>query len=193
MLEWLLSIGADPNLKSPEHPFWRITGTHIVDTVARMHRLDTLDLLFAHGLRTGTGKPLHLLSQYKSGELWPHRDISSRFTTAQWFIDHGFDVNSVRDMHDQCMLQLGGELNGTALAVACAKSDWDMAEWLLDRGADPEVEDRCAYTWEPKLFGPFPDRPNRLAELVEQRNRRSSAERQAEEKKASSSVEQVKK
>lgn len=92
-----------------------------------------------------------------------------RRATAEWLLQHGARVNDVVSIwcRDTTWPSLEW-VEETALSLACRAEDYEFAEWLLEKGADPELLQGRALQ---KLWWNFPNYgdndPNVARELVE--------------------------
>ena len=141
------------------------------------HNIEILELLVSRGARLNEGAPLHSLSVIRGGKIFS-RDLSGRFKMAEWLVKHGVDINGVKGVRGFGMVSAGDDrVDCTPLARACALMDWEFVEHLLDLGADPDAENRMAYSFNPRLFWqPQQHEVNRLEEIVEKRKKKSDGE-----------------
>ncbi|RYP47642.1 hypothetical protein DL768_006340 [Monosporascus sp. mg162] len=178
VLKFLLAHGADPNLgkfdKGTNMPgvtfaVNRQSPAMLNYAVARSD-LSLVDLLLRHGARADC-EGLHLLHSIARPS--NHGDFPVlRRPLAEYLLNHNLaNVNEVKPTpwrHEGSKLHMGGYTETeTPLTLACAASDWEFVEWLLEHGADPDALDGKAYKeqwWSKPYFGP--NDPSRLTELV---------------------------
>ncbi|RYP72545.1 hypothetical protein DL769_004435 [Monosporascus sp. CRB-8-3] len=178
LLKFLLAHGADPNVGS----FGRTSSVKganfalnrqspaVLNAVVAKFDPSLIDLLLRHGARRDC-EGLHLLHSIVRRE---NRDnfAELRRPFAQFLLDQGLaDVNEVKKMpwrHEGTMYHLPGYYETeTPLTLACAASDWEFVEWLLEHGADPDALDGKAYKelwWREPYSGP--NDPSQLSKLI---------------------------
>lgn len=180
VLEFLLAHGADPNLgshnRSPDMFLrgWALNRQCplLLNSAAADFDQSLVELLIRYGAKPDC-EGLHMLHSV----VRPHKQ--SDFATirrpfAEYLLTRGLaDVNEIRGMpwrHEGTRLMLGYYTdNETPLTYACAASDWEFVEWLLEHGADPDLLDGKAYQeqwWRKPYIGP--NDPTRLRELIAQ-------------------------
>ncbi|KAI1851766.1 hypothetical protein JX266_003228 [Neoarthrinium moseri] len=185
LLLFLLEHGADPNLSRYSKSARGISATAwAIDrqspsplnfAVAKGDQ-SVFDLLVAHGAKT-EGEGLHLLHSLVRSSM--RYDFSStRRPMAETIITQGLaGVNDVKPMpyrHEDSRYFIGGYTEDeTPLTLACAASDWEFVEWLVQHGADPGALGGKAYT---QLWWRKPHRANDPSRLLEILNRRAITE-----------------
>ncbi|RYP59667.1 hypothetical protein DL770_010155 [Monosporascus sp. CRB-9-2] len=134
LLKFLLTHGADPNAGS----FGRTSSVEganlalnrqspaVLNGVVAKFDPSLIDFLLRHGARRDC-EGLHLLHSIVQRQ---NRDnfAELRRPLAQFLLDQGL-----------------ADVNETPLTLACAASDWEFVEWLLEHGADPDALDGKAY------------------------------------------------
>ncbi|RYP90301.1 hypothetical protein DL770_003597 [Monosporascus sp. CRB-9-2] len=178
ILKFLLAHGADPNLGKFDK------GTNVPGVTLSVNRqspamlnyavaksdLSMVDLLLRYGARPDC-EGLHLL--HSIAQSFDHGDFTvRRRPLAEYLLNHGLaNVNEVKPMpwrHEGTKLHMGGYTETeTPLTRACAASDWEFVEWLLEHGADPDALDGKAYKeqwWCKPYFGP--NDPSQLTKLI---------------------------
>ncbi|KAI1863315.1 uncharacterized protein JN550_009635 [Neoarthrinium moseri] len=184
LLLFLLEHGADPNLsrypKSARGSSDRDATPWAIDrqspsplnlAVAQGDQ-SLFDLLVAHGAKA-EGEGLHLLHSLVRAAM-QHDFASTRRPMAEGIIAQRLaDVNDVKPMpyrHEDSRYFIGGYTEDeTPLTLACAASDWEFVEWLVQHGADPGALGGKAYTqlWWNKPYGA--NDPSRLLEILNSR------------------------
>ena len=158
LIKFLLEHGADPNLG------WGSTVPHlaidrrkgVVFTKAvKAWDPELLDLLVSHGADPTLGAPLFEVAVRRPGVVETRRQpgrydkppipFSQRRATAERLLYHGVDVNAVRRIKRLYLSWPNpGAREETALTQACCAEDWEFVEWLLEKGANPELLNRRA-------------------------------------------------
>ena len=136
LLDWFLSLGADPNYGPNEsrllleegaiQPFSRPENNSgaALELAAWVCDLAILELLLEHGAKLENSLALHRAMM---------RNSKDRIVFAERILSHGADINRVGYLSP---LPLQG---GTALAVAARVGTLDQIRWLLEHGADPYI------------------------------------------------------
>lgn len=178
LLELLLSHGADPNLEEPvipslPHNFGSLEvkrhGGRVLNMAAKLFDPSIIDLLLTHGARPEHARLLHCVATWHSpvlkAESW-----SRRRPFAEYLVSRNIaDVNEVKQIPPLTAISRppGVRRDATPFSEACSAQDWEFAEWLLERGADPDALDGLAFTkqwWMEPYFGP--NDPQKVTELV---------------------------
>ncbi|RYO82878.1 hypothetical protein DL766_007810 [Monosporascus sp. MC13-8B] len=178
LLKFLLAHGADPNVGS----FGKTSSTSgvnfaldrqcpaVLNGIVEKFDPSLVDLLLRHGARRNCEGLylLHLIVQRENRNNF----AKLRRPLAQFLLDQGLaDVNEAKKMlwrHEGTRYYIPGSYETeTPLTLACAASDWEYVEWLLEHGADPDALDGKAYK-ELWWCNPYdgPNDPSRLAKLV---------------------------
>lgn len=179
--EFLLSHGADPNLskypKSARDELGRASfasinqrGSRALNYTAAAADRSLFELLLAHGARVNTNDihSLHSVAR-KVDKL----DFASRRRPfAEYLLNEWqADINEVKAMpwrHDDERLSWDMFTeNETPLSRACAASDWEYAEWLIQNGADPDALDGKARSQQWWMKPHTPNDPSQLQEILE--------------------------
>ncbi|RYP67725.1 hypothetical protein DL770_008563 [Monosporascus sp. CRB-9-2] len=178
LLKFLLAHGADPNVGS----FGKTSSVEganfalnrqspaVLNGIVAKFDPSLIDLVLKHGARRDC-EGLHLLHSIVRRQ---NQDnfAELRRPLAQFLLDQGLaDVNEVKKMpwrHEGTRHYISGSWETeTPLTLACAASDWEFVEWLLEHGADPDALDGKAHK---KLWwcNPYdgPNDPSRLAKLI---------------------------
>jgi hypothetical protein len=125
----------------------------------------TIDLLLSHGVDVRSSLALHSAAEAA------HADLEGRHAVMEHLFRLGMDINA---LDSDLLVQQGRDLQGrplngttrqvagtwgTPLARAVRRRDLETAKWLLERGADPNVESCFGETpldlAETKEFWPF--------------------------------------
>ncbi|KAF4930955.1 hypothetical protein CGCVW01_v000724 [Colletotrichum viniferum] len=185
----VLQHGADPNIaadsRSPdgEEPPLNRHGGDALNSAARLDDTQLFNLLLSHGADASFASPLHSIvscqimpADLRGGWLDTHSFAQTPFSPrrremAAHILESGAaGVNDVRrllycDILDR---QPGDSYETTAFARACAGQDWEFAEWLLEKGADPGLCMGLALLrqyWSEPWVGPT--EPEAVRELIE--------------------------
>ncbi|KAI0134710.1 hypothetical protein BJ170DRAFT_690941 [Xylariales sp. AK1849] len=185
---FLLNHGADPNLArylrgaKDSACVFAIDrqSPNVLNSAVRDMDSSLIELLIRHGAKSDC-EGLHLLHSLVKAT-GPRNFAEKRRPLAEYFLDRGLaDVNAAKQMpwkHEGTMLYLGGYTEEhTPLTYACAASDWDFVEWLLEKGADPDALSGKAYEeqwWMKPRIGP--NDPSKLTELVDKIRKRRGGE-----------------
>ncbi|KAJ5008454.1 hypothetical protein K4K48_000007 [Colletotrichum sp. SAR 10_66] len=158
LVELLLQHGADPNIaadsRSPEgeDPPLNRHGGDALNSAARLGDTQLFNLLLSHGADASFASPLHCIvscqimpPDLRGGWLDTNSFAQTPFlprrrAMAEHILACGAaGVNDVQRLlyYDILDRQPGDSYETTAFARACAGQDWEFAEWLLERGADP--------------------------------------------------------
>ncbi|RYP63409.1 hypothetical protein DL771_009307 [Monosporascus sp. 5C6A] len=178
ILKFLLAHGADPNVggfgktscvQGANFALNRQSAAVLNGVVPKFDPL-LIDLLLKHGARRDSEGLhfLHLIVRRQN-----HGNFAElRRPFAQFVLDQGLaDVNEVKEMpwrHEGTRYYISGSYETeTPLTRACAASDWEFVEWLLEHGADPDALDGKAYK-EQWWCNPYdgPNDPSQLAKLI---------------------------
>jgi ankyrin repeat protein len=129
IIKWHLSHGADPNI-SGEHGFTPMR------FAAREASLASLKHLIRHG---GIVEGSDLVAQAAIGHSWGRKD---RLEVIDFLLTHGASINAMAQEHiatsdPKSKTNDGGQ---TAFHVAKISGDVGLASWLLERGADLNIE-----------------------------------------------------
>ncbi|KAK1846938.1 ankyrin repeat protein [Colletotrichum chrysophilum] len=189
LFELLLQHGADPNIaadsRSPdgEEPPLNRHGGDALNSAARLGDTQLFNLLLSHGADPSFADPLHSIvscqimpADLRGSWLDAHSFAQTPFSPrrramAEHILESGAaGVDDVRrllycDILDR---QRGDSYETTAFARACAGQDWEFAEWLLEKGADPELCMGLALLrqyWSEPWVGPT--KPEAVRELIE--------------------------
>ncbi|KAF5523621.1 Homeobox protein Wariai [Colletotrichum aenigma] len=189
LVQLLLQHGANPNIaadsRSPdgEDPRPNRHGGDALNSSARLGDTRLFNLLLSHGADPSFASPLHSIvscqimpADLRGSWLDAHSFASTPFSPrrramAEHILACGAAaINDVRrllycDILDR---QPGDSYETTAFARACAGQDWEFAEWLLEKGADPGLCLGLAllrqYRSEPWVG---PTEPETVRELIE--------------------------
>lgn len=178
LVAFLLAHGADPNLGRPPGavfgsvPLDRRSG-QVLNAAVGLWDPTLIDMLLDHGADPTYAHVLHSVARYHGvPNLNPEpMPFARRRPLAEHLLAVGAatikDVRTVTDLHVDDR-PAGSSTVTTPFAYACAAQDWQFAEWLLERGADPDMLHRQAFEpqwWMRPYFGP--NDPGRVVELVE--------------------------
>jgi len=133
--EWFLAHGADPHIPNTQ-------GFNCFDYAAHSTNPDVdpvavLNSLVEHGGQPARSSALPIAASR------PFRPTSECIEIMTYLLDHGAQINE-REMewrperHEHCRSRM---MKGTPLHVAVRGMDEEMVDFLLERGADPMVED----------------------------------------------------
>ncbi|KAK2733530.1 nacht and ankyrin domain protein [Colletotrichum kahawae] len=169
LLALLLQHGANPDIgrnsivESGALPL-KSSGGDAVNTAVQLGDTPLFDLLLASGAEPRITKPfISLVSTQviSKQEDFSQVPFSQRRLMAEHVLAAGVggvnDVKWVPNRHGGVAYQVGSGYDTTAFAHACAAQDWEYAEWLLEKGADPELLDGMALRkqwWIDGLIGP---------------------------------------
>ncbi|MCJ1249877.1 hypothetical protein MMC30_007103 [Trapelia coarctata] len=133
--EWFLTHGADPNIPSSQ-------GFNCLDYAAGctdpgVDPIAVLKTLVQHGGQPARSSALPIAASR------PCRPTSECIEIMAYLLDHGAFINARQmewrpEFHATCEARM---MKGTALHVAVRRMDEEMVDFLLQRGADPMVED----------------------------------------------------
>ncbi|KAJ5009001.1 hypothetical protein K4K57_009539 [Colletotrichum sp. SAR 10_99] len=180
LVELLLKHGANPDIgkaslvaNARELPL-KSSGGDAVDFAAQLGDISLVDLLLAFGAEPRITKPLISLvsSQIPRTSAWGCVPFSQRRPMAEYVLAAGIsnvnDVKWVPHRHGGICIQEGSGYDTTAFAHACAAQDWEYAEWLLEKGADPELLDGLALSKQCWIYGlTGPTDPETVRKLVD--------------------------
>ncbi|CAM1503198.1 Fc.00g079740.m01.CDS01 [Cosmosporella sp. VM-42] len=137
---FLIQNGADPDLarfhdnrcmnwgERSSPPMDRASGLPL-DRAVESGGFSTVQMLLEHGANPKYARPLHRVVERRHPRDSPEPDLN-------------YDWRPVMEM----LLRYGADINavtwgwGTALHVAAFKKAWDIAEFLLEHGADPRIK-----------------------------------------------------
>ncbi|KAK7402653.1 hypothetical protein QQX98_011599 [Neonectria punicea] len=177
LLTLLLSRGADSNL-SPHN-----SDSHSVDrrcdvvlgAAVRLWDPSLVALLVDNGAKLAYARPLHRVVQWmggqKSGGLSPQRRAMAEYLLLSGIA--GVDDVEHITFFDITHLARPRAENLTPFVYACAAQDWDMAEWLSEKGANPHALGGRAF--EPMYYmlpQCGPSDPQVVRDLVERMGKR---------------------
>ncbi|KAK1846934.1 nacht and ankyrin domain protein [Colletotrichum chrysophilum] len=181
LVELLLKHGANPDigenslLANAEELPLKSSGGDAVNFAAQLGDISLVDLLLASGAEPRITKPfVSLVSSQVDTEQadFGRVPFSQRRSMAEHVLVAGIggvnDVKWVPNRHGGVAYQVGSGYDTTAFAHACAAQDWEYAEWLLEKGADPELLDGLALRkqwWIDGLIGP--NDPETVRKLVD--------------------------
>ncbi|SPO02477.1 uncharacterized protein DNG_05150 [Cephalotrichum gorgonifer] len=136
---FLLKNGADPDIapfadarprlwgRRSTPPMDRFSGRPLDDAAAR-HRFDIAHMLLEHGANPKYSRPLlYMQNSPLAEEPSGVRDDWRQLTDA--LLRHGAKINAKSRRH-----------GGSAISEAVALKRWDVAEYLLERGANPRAK-----------------------------------------------------
>ncbi|KAF9878956.1 nacht and ankyrin domain protein [Colletotrichum karsti] len=183
--KFLLEHGADPNIdgghlvKNGSPTLQRETG-ELLNAAFGLWDMELVDMLLAHGANLSYARPLHSLvsgqvKQLRNLDIW-NVPFSRRRPLAEHVLELGLmGVNDVKMVPytDMICRQRGSTYETTAFAYACAAQDYEYAEWLLERGANPELAGGKAFTQQ-WFFWSGPTNPETVREMVKKVKERSS-------------------
>ncbi len=128
---WFLAHGADPNIT--DH-----YGHSPLTVAAACTPVSFLEQLLKHGGDPARSNALHNAVEIKGAE---------GIEKAALLLDYGAPINTRRYEWDQHFFDMYKRSSGFApLHIAVARGCEDMVAFLVDRGADPLVEDRFGLT-----------------------------------------------
>ncbi|KAL6411672.1 ankyrin repeat protein [Ilyonectria robusta] len=155
LLTTLLSHGADPNLSRlnvgiyDRRPLDRRCG-RVLNAAVGQGDPELVALLLAHGAQPSYAHPLHSLVQWMGSRhdgFSPGKPFSQRRAMAEYLLSA--DVAGVNDVKNVEFFDIihrpPRREDMTPFAYACAAQDREYAEWLLEKGADPDLVDGKAF------------------------------------------------
>ncbi|KAI8247345.1 hypothetical protein K4K53_001900 [Colletotrichum sp. SAR 10_77] len=181
LLELLLQHGANPDIgrhsivESGAPPL-KSSGGDAINTAVQLGDVSLVDLLLASGAEPRITKPfVSLVScqiEYAGKSAWGSVPFSQRRPMAEHVLAAGIsgvnDVKWVPHLQGGICIQKGSGYDTTAFAHACAAQDWEYAEWLLEKGADPELLDGLALSKQCWVLGLLePNDPEIVRKLVD--------------------------
>ena len=182
LLTLLLSHGADPHISHHNVGLFDYTSLSrrsgsTIDFAIWSWDHSLLALLIENGAKTSYTRPLH--EAVRPQGLSPLKiPFSERRPMVEYLISSGISqVDEIKSIVFNEFIASPRPTRTedlTAFVYACAAQDYEMAEWLLEHGADPYVLGRKAF--QPLWYmGPYlgPSDPNVVKALVEKvKNRR---------------------
>ena len=136
LVKWFLDHGADPNIHGAkdECPLC---------TAASVGNIAVVDLLLQHGAKIDYSNALQ-------GVAGARKEDSECIPMMAYLLDHGANVNALEHQSNpeyfERMKSHPRISIGTALHCAAYRGSKERVQFLLDRGADPQVRDSRNFT-----------------------------------------------
>ncbi len=140
MADLLVELGADTRARDSLDLQTANPDLDLTDEVVLEHlNTESLELadalasnLFEEAERLWKQDPDVLRPGGEQSHLFVHAVLRRNWASAKWILDHGGDVNAMATAYG---------CPATALHFLVESGPADRVEWLLERGADPEIED----------------------------------------------------